>query len=224
MSFVYEERLSDSPFVEAIWQTHSDMNGSNIVIADGSWDIQIRREGTAAIAVICGPMSRAIPIPYTQGSECLGIRFKLGTFMPQLPLTAIRDITMPLPQATSRSFWLSDAAWQFPTYENVELFVEKLVRSGLLAHDGVVDAVLHEQQPYLSLRSVQRRFLRTTGLTHSAIRRIERARQAAALLEQGTAILDTAHRLGYADQPHLTRALKQLIGQTPAQIVRTGKP
>jgi AraC-like DNA-binding protein len=39
-----------------------------------------------------------------------------------------------------------------------------------------------------------------------------------ALLRQGVAIFDTAEQAGYADQPHLTRSLKRLIGLTPAQL------
>jgi methylphosphotriester-DNA--protein-cysteine methyltransferase len=37
-------------------------------------------------------------------------------------------------------------------------------------------------------------------------------------LEQGMPIRDTVFEAGYFDQPHLTRALKHFIGQTPAQI------
>jgi AraC-like DNA-binding protein len=82
-----------------------------------------------------------------------------------------------------------------------------------------VDAALQHQLKDLSLRSVQRRFLRATGLTQCAVRQIERAREAVALLEQGIAILDIVDLAGYADQSHMTRSLKHLIGQTPAQII-----
>src|SRR5262249_38602913 len=39
------------------------------------------------------------------------------------------------------------------------------------------------------------------------------------MLRQGGSILDTVHEAGYFDQAHLTRSLKYLIGQTPAEIV-----
>jgi methylphosphotriester-DNA--protein-cysteine methyltransferase len=90
--------------------------------------------------------------------------------------------------------------------------------------DPVVDAALQGQLPELSLRSIQRRFLRATGLTHSFILQIERARQALALLAQGIPILDVVDQAGYADQPHLTRSLKRLMGQTPAQIAQLDQP
>jgi AraC-like DNA-binding protein len=40
------------------------------------------------------------------------------------------------------------------------------------------------------------------------------------LLQQGVSILDTVYEVGYADQAHMTRSLKRLIGQTPTQIAR----
>jgi hypothetical protein len=43
-------------------------------------------------------------------------------------------------------------------------------------------------------------------------------------LQQGVSILDTVEQAGYFDQPHLTRSLKYLIGQTPAQIREKSRP
>jgi methylphosphotriester-DNA--protein-cysteine methyltransferase len=65
--------------------------------------------------------------------------------------------------------------------------------------------------------------LRATGLNHSQILQLERAKYAAALLEQGVPILDTVYDAGYFDQPHLTRSLKQWIGHTPAQIIQNSE-
>jgi AraC-like DNA-binding protein len=67
---------------------------------------------------------------------------------------------------------------------------------------------------------VQRRFVRATGLPLAVIRQIERARYATTLLQGGVPILETAARAGYADQAHLTRALRHYIGQTPARLLR----
>jgi methylphosphotriester-DNA--protein-cysteine methyltransferase len=87
-----------------------------------------------------------------------------------------------------------------------------------------VNAALQDQLPEMSPRTVRYRFLRATGLTQNHIRQFERAQRAEVLLKQGTPILDVVHRLGYFDQPHLTRSLKQFIGYTPAQIIRRSQP
>jgi methylphosphotriester-DNA--protein-cysteine methyltransferase len=81
-----------------------------------------------------------------------------------------------------------------------------------------VEAVLQEHPQTLSSSTVRHRFLRATGVTQSYIRQFEQARRAANLLAQGVSILDAVEQAGYADQPHLTRSLKRLIGYTPAQI------
>jgi methylphosphotriester-DNA--protein-cysteine methyltransferase len=125
-----------------------------------------------------------------------------------------------MPDATSRSFWLNGSAWEYPEFENAETFVKRLVHDGLIAVDPSVDAALQGQRQATSLRSAQRHFLQTTGISHSTIRQIERARHATNLLKEGVSILETVHQAGYYDQAHLTRSLNYLIGQTPAQIIR----
>jgi methylphosphotriester-DNA--protein-cysteine methyltransferase len=140
--------------------------------------------------------------------------------MPYMPASNLVDGDRVLPEAASMSFYLNGFSWQLPNFNNVETFVDRLVRHDLLVVDPVVNAVLHNQTSVLSSRTVRRRFLYATGLTPKVIQQIERAQQAASLLAQGTSILDATYRLGYADQPHLTRSLRRYYGQTPAQIVR----
>jgi methylphosphotriester-DNA--protein-cysteine methyltransferase len=144
--------------------------------------------------------------------------------MPHLPVRDFLDIETTLPGASSRSFWLNGSAWQFPDYENVETFIDRLVREDVLVRDPVVDEALQGHLKAIPARTVRQRFLRATGLSHGHIYQIERARQAAALLQRGVPILDTVFEAGYYDQPHLTRSLQRWIGQTPAQILRSSRP
>ncbi|MCY6493417.1 helix-turn-helix domain-containing protein [Leptolyngbya sp. GGD] len=187
-----------------------------------------RQDGKTALT-LRGPETQATLAPCPANAEFFGIQFKLGTFMPYLPVSSLVDNATTLPAATSQSFWLNHSAWQFPNFDDADIFVDKLVREGLLVREAVVDAVLRGQRqgrlaqstpPKESLRSIQRHFIQATGLTHRTIQQIERAQQAADLLEQGVSILDTVDQIGYADQSHLTRSLKRFIGQTPAQISR----
>jgi len=153
--------------------------------------------------------------------EWLGIRFKLGTLMPQLPAGGLRDRRdITLAEATCRSFWLNGSAWEYPSFDNVETFVTRLVKHGLIATDPHVLAVLRGQPRRLSQRTEQRHFLRATGMTHATIRQIERSRHATILLRHGAPIAAVAHDAGYCDQAHLTRSLKHFVGQTPAEIIR----
>jgi hypothetical protein len=170
---------------------------------------------------IRGPETKVTLFDVTfTGGEYLGIIFKHGTMLPYLPADAIVDGDVDMPNASGKSFWLNGLAWQFPTYENADTFVDRLVREGVLVRDPIVQSALRGEPQELSPRSIQRRVMRATGLTHGVLRQIDRARQATLLLEEGISILDTVDRLGYADQAHLTRALKSFIGKTPAQIIR----
>jgi len=100
------------------------------------------------------------------------------------------------------------------------VFVTRLARRGLIAIEPTVGPAIEGDRQWLSRRSVQRHFLRATGITHAHFRKIERARRAVELLRNGTGILDAVHDAGYFDQAHLTRSLKYLIGQTPMKIIR----
>ena len=57
-------------------------------------------------------------------------------------------------------------------------------------------------------------------MTHTLARQIERARRATTLLKRNVAIVEVAHEAGYFDQAHLTRSMRHLIGQTPANVAR----
>jgi hypothetical protein len=153
--------------------------------------------------------------------EWFGVLFKLGTFMPLMRCSDLRDRNdVTLPNATRRSFWLDGSAWDFPDFGNMETFVNRLVRRGLIKVDRTVEGALYGKLQHVTARTEQRRVLQVTGLTRGRIHQIERARRATLLLQRGVPILDVVCEAGYYDQAHLTRSLQHFIGQTPARIAR----
>jgi AraC-like DNA-binding protein len=217
----FEERRSDSPFVERIWMTQSERASSFTSISTVFWSMVISKWRGHITISLHGPETGARRKEFPTAGEWFGIAFKLGTFVPHISPGSLVDGNIILPSASGRSFWLCHSAWQFPNYENADTFVDQLVRSGILARDPVMSAIHQGQAPSLSLRAIQYRFLRATGLSQRTIRQIERARYAASLLKQGVSIFDTVCEAGYSDQPHLTRSLKHFIGHTPAEIPMT---
>jgi len=221
MNFIFDSRASDSPLVEAIWRTQTERGGSFISTAATPWEMVITKEKGKITLSIRGPETKASPAPVPEGHvEYVGIIFKRGVFMPHLPKKDLVDDALHLPESSRNSFWFQSGSWQFPNFENADTFVNKLVREHLLMQDQVVEDVLRGQTKDLSLRSIQRRFLYVTGLTHKAIQQIERARHAMTLLRSGVPIPETAYQTGYFDQPHLTKSLKLFVGQTPAEILK----
>jgi AraC-like DNA-binding protein len=224
MSIIHEERLSDSPFVETITYGRTAGDGSTIRPATCHWHMVFTKYNGRLFPFIVGPLTAAGSVSWTEGAEILWIKFKLGTFMPRLPTRDILDKETILPGAGDKSFWLNGSAWQFPDFENVDTFINRLARNEMLACDPVVKTLLQGHSQEISPRTVRHRFLRTTGLTQGHIHQYERAQRAAALLQQGKSILDTVYEGDYFDQPHLTRSLKRFLGKTPAQLVRSIMP
>jgi AraC-like DNA-binding protein len=220
-----EDRPSEPPFVERVWRCHSEGAGPFLSIAQSRCELVVTKLHGKVTLTVRGPETKATPLgDCPADGEWLGIRLKPGAFLPHLPARTLVDATVTLPEATSTSFWLGGSTWQFPDYDNADTFVDWLVREGLLLREPIVGAALQDQRKGLSLSTIQRRFLRATGVTQSAARQIERARSATLLLQQGVSILDTTFEAGYFDQPHLTRSLKHFIGQTPAQILQKSRP
>jgi AraC-like DNA-binding protein len=225
MYIIDNERLSDSPFVERVWRAHSEGTDPFLSLAESRWQIVVTTYNGKMSLTVRGPETKATPLgDCPTDREWFGILFKLGTFMPHLPARNLVNGELTLPLATSKTVRLYGSTFQFPTYENADTFVDWLVREDLLVREPIVGAALQGQLKDLSLRSVQRRFVQSTGVTQGTIRQIERARYATLLLKQGVSIGDTIVEAGYCDQAHLTRSMKYFIGQTPAQILRQGRP
>jgi hypothetical protein len=217
----FEERLSDLPFVERIWRSHSERAGTFLSVAACHFEMAVTRHQGKTFITLRGPETKATTAECPANGEWLGVRFKLGTFMPQFTPGRLRDRNdVTLPDATTYSFWLNGSAWEYPTFENAETFAKRLVTKSIVVHDASIDAALHDLPGALSLRSAQRHFLRAAGITRGTMRQIERARYAANLLRQGVSILDAVYLAGYFDQAHLTRSLKCRMGQTPADLKR----
>ncbi len=227
MTIYFEERPSDSPLIEQIWRSSSTTSGPFISTANVYWMMVVCRFRGETKVAIRGPetvATTAYALEYgfdDDETSYLGIVFKPGIFMPHVPPGIVADRNdIILPEGAGKSFWLYGSTWEFPTFDNVDTFITRLMRTDMLVQDTFVTAALQGQATGLIQRAMQKRFLRATGISHNAFRQIERANEAYRMLQQGTSILDTVYSLGYFDQPHLTRSLKRFMGQTPAQIAR----
>lgn len=214
-----ESRPAESALAEQVWRSESAGTGPFLSIANDRLELVVAQHEGRLYCTLRGPETRASVAIVPPDGQWVGIQFKLGVLMPHLPTGDLVDGDVELPEACIRSFWLNGSAWEYPTFENAEVFVERLAREGILTKEPVVEAVLQNQMAEVTERSVQRRFLRATGLTRGAAAQIARARHATNLLLLGTPIAETVALAGYYDQPHLTRSLKRLIGRTPAQLL-----
>jgi AraC-like DNA-binding protein len=216
--FGFDEWDPGSSYVGRCWQTRSQPEPAFISVATSSWKmVVVTRRGTTQV-VVRGPETRATTVPIPDDAEFFGIDFSLGTFMPCLPLPGLVDQAVTLPDASPGGVWIGTDRWETPRSANADVFVERLVRRGVVVRDPVAVAALAGRVAGYATRTLERRVARATGLTRGTIRQIARAEQAVEALAGGVPPAEAAPLLGYADQAHLNRSLRRFVGETPAQV------
>lgn len=220
MLYTLKTRLVESPYLDSISSIRFTGAGETLMQPDGRWDIAILKRGDNVEVLRTGMTTRPVVYEHQAGDETLVISFKPSAFMPLMPGEVMRDEGVVLEKFGRGSFWIGTNVRDIPTFENADVFVEHLVRAGIVERNDLVDSVLVGQPKAMSERTLQRHFLKTTGLTYKSFTLIERAQKAMALLRMGQSAADVAFALGYADQAHMINSLRAIMGQTPGQIAR----
>jgi hypothetical protein len=207
-----------------VWTARCDSPTDFSSIASVNPGIGCVRVGGATTVHLRGPETRATTLSCPRDAEYFGADFRLGAYLPMFPparLANLQDAVLPaLPDGR---ILLDGRAWEMPTPQNVDVFIDRLERAGLLVFDPLIEELRHDGAVRsMPKRTAQSRFVRAVGLSRRKLQLIERARHAARLLRAGAAIVDVVSDAGYYDQPHLTRALRHLIGHTPAELARGG--
>jgi hypothetical protein len=219
MSQIHTRRDSDNPYIDTVWTTQNVGDGIYLATPDGSWDliVMIDKNGRRHM-IIAGQATRPMEIPYTAGTGSVVISFTPGAYLPYYPAEILVDSVEILENVDDDHFILAGHTFAFPTFENVELFVEKLVTLGILKNNGIVDGVIKGTPKAMSKRAVQRHFSATTGLTQKYLDQIKQAQRAVTLLQQGKKPIEVAQDAGYSDQPHLAKSLKKIMKSKPSAI------
>ena len=219
MPFTIEERPSDSPLVQAVWRTVTGDVTSFVSVASTHCQLVLTRRHGISTLTLRGPETKPSLVECPDEAEFIGLELSLGVFVPPLSDRRLLDKSLVLAETTSSKFDFKTLSVDVPRVDDYDAFADRLMVHGLFQRDDLAFAVSEGRPPRISTRSLQRRFLHATGLTQAEFRQIEQARRATWLLSTGTSILDTVAEAGYADQPHLTRALRRWTGQTPAQLL-----
>src|SRR5262245_8197856 len=98
MFLTFDERVSDSPFVERVWRSRSLAAGVFLSVASSHVEIAITRQEGGVFATVRGPETTATRADCPIGGDWLGIRFKLGTYLPAFApgdLKDRHDVTLP---------------------------------------------------------------------------------------------------------------------------------
>lgn len=187
-------------------------------VASETWGLVFWEQDGQRYAAVTGPETRTGTAPVPEGAVFTGVQFAVGTSLRSVATPTLVDGGIVLPDVSDRKFWLDGAHREIPGPDDVEALVERLVQEGVLVRDPLVAATLRGSPPDVSERTLERRFRAATGLTHGAVRQIERARTAAFLLMTGETPGDVVAKLDYYDEPHLARALRRFVGRTAGQL------
>ncbi|MGW5670533.1 helix-turn-helix domain-containing protein [Micromonospora sp. NPDC003776] len=218
MGLRFTTRASDSAWIDTVWTCTSEHVTEMTSVATACWGLVFWQREGRAYAAVSGPGTRTGTAPVPEGASFVGIEFAVGTSLRAVPAPALVDGGAELPDATRRSFRLAGVRWETPGPDDAEALVDRLVHDGAVIRDPLVAEIRRGRRPAVSTRTVERRFRAATGLTQGAVRQIERARHAAALLAAGVPAAEVISGLSYFDEPHLARALHRYVGRTARQL------
>jgi AraC-like DNA-binding protein len=214
-----EHRPSPAPHVARVWRaTGEETVAEMTAVAYARWDLVFWDVDGAMHVSVVGPSIQASTMPVPDATVSFGINFELGTVLPQLGASRVVDGVTQLPDVTRRGFRLAGSTWDLPSYDNAEAFVAALVREEVVVRDPLVADLQRDGAVDLSSRTAQRRFRAATGLTRGTARQIDRARDAAVHIRDGSTINDVIAELGYYDHAHLGRSLRRYIGRSATEL------
>lgn len=213
-----------SPLVRSARLTVFSEYGALPFHPDGCWDFVFFRRDGKTLTLRTGLTTTTVQHAYRAGDEMLSITFAPHAFMDLMPAEIMVNEGKALEGASPDRFCLGTDVIEIPSLETVDDFVRSLTARGLIEGNDLVAGLVQGQPRAATERTQQRHFLRTTGLTYKHFTMVERARKAAALLAMGQQAGDVAFALGYADQAHLIRSVKLVMGRTPGQIAQSGIP
>lgn len=209
--------------LERIWTATCNSPTTFSSVAKVRPAIAFRRVGGTTTVHLRGVETRATTLASPKGAEYFGAEFRLGAYLPPFPparLANLQDAILPtLPDGR---ILLAGEAWEMPTPQNLDVFMDRMERAGLLVFEPLVEGLLHGGAG--SERTAQSRFVRAVGLSRRKLWVIGRAHEAVRRLRARATIGDVVSDLGFYDQSHLTRMLRLLIGHTPIQLVRGEVP
>jgi hypothetical protein len=211
--------------LERVWTAACDSRTDFSSMAKVTPMIAFTRTAGITTVHLRGPETQATTMSSPPDVEYFGAELRVGVYLRPFPPAQLANLQdAQLPTLPDGRILLDNQAWEMPTPQNIDVFVERLERAGLLAFDPLVAEVRHGcAVRNVPERTAQSRFVRAVGLSARKLQVIERARDAARLLRAGASIADVVRDGGYYDQPHLTRALRQLIGHTPAVLASGGQ-
>ena len=187
--------------------------------ANEYWGLAFTRRSDHSLrAELIGPSLQPRTLESGEGDAYWGVEFRAHIVMKGATKESVLGATVDL-AVDGESFDLLGRRYRVPEYVDLERFVDGLLEDGAIISREEVKRALDGDVSGYSPRSWQRHIRWVTGLSRKQIQQLQRARHAFFLLQSGCSASAAAVAAGYADQAHMTRSLRLLRSETPAQII-----
>ncbi|MFZ3000393.1 MAG: AraC family transcriptional regulator [Undibacterium umbellatum] len=230
--------------IEAVWVSVADKARAHRVLPDGRCDIILRfcakvRPINSITVVVTGPTTRHYDVLVEPGMGFAGIRLRPGFFYPILGLSPglLRDGNLMGEAAIGACPQLADLCAEATSPDDLPgrlvAFVQHRIALGhslppiktlrilsaLHASGGRLAVQDIARMQDISTRTVQRIVRDATGLPPKSYARILQFHRALRLLrDHHLRPSEAAFEAGYADQAHMTHALRDFGGLSPARM------
>ncbi len=214
----YLERDGRHPAIAAAWRFEAEESRESLVAADGCFDliVQVAPRGHRA-AFIYTPVPAAHRVSVEAGTRMFGVRLQPGFG------NAVAEHAAELRALAERVS--GEGVALLDRLEGLVVSAARTVRPPDIVHEFVAQARstagghrLTWSSTRAAERELQRACRRWLGLSPKAFLRIERASAVRRGIRAGAPLADVAAELGFSDQAHLTREVRQLLGVTPREL------
>lgn len=218
MTQKHTQRTSSHPWIDVVWQTVCLTDGIYRATPDGSWDLILScaPDGTPTV-FLTGQATEPVDVPYSEGEHSVVISFAAHVFLAS-QTEARTGAALRFLEVQGGCFLLDGVPLALPSFAEAEALVDRMVAAGLLRSDELVARAFGERPKAASKRSVQQHFRKTTGITQKDFQQIRRAQEAVRQLKAGASAAEVAAGLGYADQPHMIKSIKKIMGHLPSNL------
>jgi len=219
--------------LERIWFARGRAAGRETILPDGRFEMifnfgdPVLQDGVAQPrAMLSAETRRAVTIEPAGRTDFVGATLRDGRAGQVIgaPLRAIRDSMIEfrtplferLADATAdERVRILSAAFAMVNADALAEYAAAAIRR---AH-GRLSITRLAAFCGVSVRTLNRAFDRSIGVTPKTLARVCRINRAAALLREGTAAADAALDAGFCDQPHLVNEFRSIAGLSPSRWI-----
>ena len=226
-------------FVACYWTNDvtSDRKQTHPVLPDGCIDI-LFESGSEMLSVV-GTMTKTLWAEYRGPTQFVGARFRAGGAVPFLRERAdvftddaVEAVAVLGPTGRDLKEQLLAGASIEERVRSVERFLIQRLETTATVVDARIawgtSRLIHDPGCRIdslasclgmSRQYVRRLFLEHTGLSPKAFARVARLEKLVAAMPSIPNLADAALASGYADQSHMTREFREMVGVTPAAFL-----